>query len=112
MSPGRRGPPPRPALIGSGHCASVRALMNKDQLQFLVSGILFGFLVGYIIAYAVHEPQVVQHAAPVPAAGNMGMGQSVPPAAGGAAAGEPGGGGRGGGDDQMRGRGFGGSPAP
>ena len=57
--------------------------MNKDQLQFLVSGILFGFLVGYIIAYAVHEPQVVQHAAPVPAAGNMGMGQSVPTAAGG-----------------------------
>ena len=54
--------------------------MNKDQLQFLVSGVLFGFLVGYIIAYAVHEPRVVQQAAPVPAAGNMGMGQSVPSA--------------------------------
>ncbi|HEU4401711.1 MAG TPA: tetratricopeptide repeat protein [Candidatus Polarisedimenticolia bacterium] len=47
--------------------------MNKDQLQFLLSGILFGFLVGYIIAYAVHEPRVVQSATPVPAAGNLGM---------------------------------------
>lgn len=55
--------------------------MNKDQLQFLVSGILFGFLLGYVIAYAVHEPKVVAQAAPVPAAGNIGMGQSVPPAA-------------------------------
>ncbi|MEK7282294.1 MAG: tetratricopeptide repeat protein [Acidobacteriota bacterium] len=80
--------------------------MNKDQLQFLVSGILFGFLVGYIIAYAVHEPQVVQHAAPVPAAGNMGMGQSVPSAGGGAAAGDSGGGGTEGGNDQMMARVF------
>jgi Flp pilus assembly protein TadD len=56
--------------------------MNKDQLQFLVSGILFGFLLGYVIAYAVHEPKVVQQAAAVPAAGNMGMGQSVPAVAG------------------------------
>jgi len=55
--------------------------MNKDQIQFLVSGFLFGFLLGYVIAYAVHEPKVVQQAAPVPAAGNMGMGQSVPAAA-------------------------------
>jgi tetratricopeptide (TPR) repeat protein len=60
--------------------------MNKDQLQFLVSGILFGFLVGFLIAYAVYEPRVVQEAAPVPAAGNMGMsgsgeGPSAPPAA-------------------------------
>jgi predicted TPR repeat methyltransferase len=47
--------------------------MNKDQLQFLVSGVLFGFLVGYLIAYAVHEPRVVGRAAPVPMAGNMGM---------------------------------------
>ena len=47
--------------------------MNKDQIQFLVSGILFGFLVGFLIAYAVYEPRVVQQAAPVPAAGNMGM---------------------------------------
>lgn len=47
--------------------------MNRDQLRFLVSGVLFGFLVGYLIAYGVHEPRVVQHAAPVPAAGNLGM---------------------------------------
>ncbi len=71
--------------------------MNKDQLQFLVSGILFGFLLGYIIAYAVYEPKVVQQAAPVPAAGNMGMGQSVPQPA------DQGGGavGSGGGNEQM-----------
>ena len=73
--------------------------MNKDQVQFLVSGILFGFLVGYIIAYAVHEPKVVQQAAPVPAAGNMGMGQSVPQA-GGSPAGDSGGG-AGGGSERM-----------
>ncbi len=61
--------------------------MNKDQLRFLLSGILFGFLVGYVIAYAVHEPKVVQQAAPVPAAGNMGMGQGAV-AAGGAPGGD------------------------
>ena len=72
--------------------------MNKDQLQFLVSGILFGFLLGYIIAYAVHEPKVVQQAAPVPAAGNMGMGQSVPQPAGVEGGGAVGGGG---GNEQM-----------
>jgi len=54
--------------------------MNKDQLQFLISGILFGFLLGYLIAYAGREPKTVAQAAPVPAAGNMGMGQSVPTA--------------------------------
>lgn len=62
--------------------------MNRDQLRFLASGILFGFLVGYIIAYAVHEPRVKQAAAPVPAAGNLGMGSVVgqpPPQDGGAA---------------------------
>ena len=68
--------------------------MNKDQIQFLVSGILFGFLLGYLIAYAVHEPKTVAQAAPVPAAGNMGMGQSVPAAPDPAAAG-------GGGNEQM-----------
>ena len=72
--------------------------MNKDQLQFLVSGILFGFLLGYVIAYAVHEPKVVQQAAPVPAAGNMGMGQSVPQPAGAEGGGVVGGGG---GNEQM-----------
>ena len=51
--------------------------MNRDQLRFLASGILFGFLVGYIIAYAIHEPRVKQTAAPVPAAGNLGMGSVV-----------------------------------
>ncbi|MGH9748727.1 MAG: tetratricopeptide repeat protein [Candidatus Polarisedimenticolia bacterium] len=48
--------------------------MSKEQVRFLVSGVLFGFLVGYVIAYAVHEPRVVAEAAPVPAAGNLGMG--------------------------------------
>lgn len=48
--------------------------MKKDQIQFLVSGILFGFLLGFLIAYGVYEPRVVEHAAPVPAAGNLGMG--------------------------------------
>jgi len=79
--------------------------MNKDQVQFLLSGILFGFLVGYIIAYAVHEPRVVQQAAPVPAAGNMGMGQSVPQPAGdapGTDSGAP----PGGGNEQMMARVF------
>lgn len=57
-------------------------------MRFLVSGVLFGFLIGYIIAYAVHEPRVVQHAAPVPAAGNLGMSGGIgslpaAPAAGG-----------------------------
>jgi len=51
--------------------------MNRDQLRFLASGILFGFLVGYIIAYAIHEPRVKTQAAPVPAAGNLGMGSVV-----------------------------------
>jgi len=74
--------------------------MNKDQLQFLVSGILFGFLVGYVIAYAVHEPKVVRQAAPVPAAGNLGMGQSLPPAGGGPPGDAPGGA-QGGGDERM-----------
>jgi len=77
--------------------------MNKDQIQFLVSGILFGFLVGYIIAYAVHQPVVVQQAAPVPAAGNMGMSQSAPAAGGEAGGGAPAGdaGGQGAGSERV-----------
>lgn len=51
--------------------------MNKDQLQFLVSGVLFGFLLGFLIAHAVYEPRVVETAAPVPAAGNLGMSGGV-----------------------------------
>ena len=74
--------------------------MNKDQLQFLISGILFGFLIGYIIAYAVHEPKVVQEAAAVPPAGNMGMGQAAPPAGPGAP-GDPGAGPQGGNEQMM-----------
>jgi len=74
--------------------------MNKDQIRFLVSGVLFGFLVGYIIAYAVHEPRVVSQAAPVPAAGNLGMAQSAPPA-GGERAGDAGSGAPGGGNEQV-----------
>ena len=61
--------------------------MNKDQARFLVSGILFGFLVGYIVAYALHEPRVKHEADPVPAAGNLGMSQApmgVAPQGGGA----------------------------
>ena len=77
--------------------------MNKDQIQFLVSGILFGFLLGYLIAYAVHEPKVVAQATPAPAAGNMGMGQGVPSAgdAGGGGAGGAGAGGAGGNEQMM-----------
>ncbi len=60
--------------------------MNKDQLQFLVSGILFGFLLGFLIAYGVYEPRTVERAAPVPAAGNLGMSGGVGGAAPDAAA--------------------------
>ncbi len=48
--------------------------MTRDQVQFLISGILFGFLIGFLIAYGVYQPRVVEHAAAVPAAGNQGMG--------------------------------------
>ena len=54
--------------------------MSKDQIQFLVSGILFGFLVGFLIAYGVYEPRVVGQATPVPEAGNMGMAGGGAPA--------------------------------
>jgi hypothetical protein len=72
--------------------------MKTDHLRFLISGVMFGFLLGYLIAYAVHEPRVVHQAAPVPAAGNMGMsggvgspsGGSAPPSS--ASGGQPGGG--------------------
>jgi hypothetical protein len=47
--------------------------MNKDHVRFLVSGIVFGFLVGYIVAYGLYEPRVKSIADPVPAAGNAGM---------------------------------------
>src|SRR5262245_54000653 len=54
--------------------------MNRDHARFLVSGILFGFLLGYIVAYGLHEPSVKREADPVPAAGNLGM--SAPPPGG------------------------------
>jgi len=57
-----------------------RVIVKKDQVQFLLSGILFGFLLGYLIAYGVHEPRVVDRAAPVPAAGNLGMAGGAAPA--------------------------------
>ena len=56
--------------------------MNKDHARFLVSGILFGFLVGYLVAYGIHEPRVKTIADPVPEAGNSGM-ASGPPMGGG-----------------------------
>jgi hypothetical protein len=63
--------------------------MNRDHVRFLVSGILFGFLLGYIVSYGIHEPRVKREADPVPAAGNLGM--SPPPAGGMPAGGPPGG---------------------
>ncbi len=55
--------------------------MNREQLRFLFFGILFGFVIGYLVAFGVHDTGVVQRAAPVPAAGNMGMaaGGASPP---------------------------------
>jgi len=70
--------------------------VTRDHARFLVSGILFGFLTGYVVAYAVLVPRVKQEAAPVPAAGNLGMtgavigsqgGEAPPPAAPGDAGG-------------------------
>jgi tetratricopeptide (TPR) repeat protein len=60
--------------------------MNRDHVRFLVSGILFGFLVGYVVAYGIHEPRVKGDPDPVPQAGNLGMTESVAaaPAGGGA----------------------------
>lgn len=67
--------------------------MSRDQIRFLLSGILFGFLVGYLIAYSVYEPRVKHEADPVPAAGNMGMsapGPGAPPPSGSSDAAQPG----------------------
>jgi tetratricopeptide (TPR) repeat protein len=73
--------------------------MNKDHVRFLVSGILFGFLVGYIVAYGVHEPRVKMIADRPPEAGNLGMtAAAIGPAGGGMpGGGMPGGGGSAGG---------------
>ena len=68
--------------------------MTREQWRFLVSGILFGFLVGYVVAWGVAVPRVKHEAAPVPEAGNLGMtGAVIGPGAGdggGAGAGSPG----------------------
>ena len=61
--------------------------MTRDQLRFLVSGILFGFLVGYVVAWGVSVPRVVHEAAPVPEAGNLGMTGAVIGPGGGAGGG-------------------------
>jgi tetratricopeptide (TPR) repeat protein len=72
--------------------------MNKDHARFLISGILFGFLVGYIVAYGVYEPRVKLIADRPPEAGNLGMtAAAIGPAGGGApGGGMPGGGAPGG----------------
>jgi predicted TPR repeat methyltransferase len=63
--------------------------VNKDHVRFLISGILFGFLVGYIVAYGIYEPRVKEVADAPPEAGNLGMtGAAIGPSGGGA----PGGG--------------------
>ena len=67
--------------------------MTREQWRFLVSGILFGFLVGYVVAWGVAVPRVKHEAAPVPEAGNLGMtGAVIGPSGdgGGAGAGSPG----------------------
>lgn len=74
--------------------------MTRDHARFLVSGILFGFLTGYVVAYGILVPRVKAEAAPVPAAGNLGMSaavigsQGTAPAAEDPGAGAPEGGGR------------------
>ena len=60
--------------------------MTREQWRFLVSGILFGFLVGYVVAWGVAVPRVKHEASPVPEAGNLGMtGAVIGPGAGGGA---------------------------
>lgn len=62
--------------------------MTREQWRFLVSGILFGFLVGYVVAWGVSVPRVKHEAAPVPEAGNLGMtGAVIGPGAGAGSAG-------------------------
>lgn len=68
--------------------------MNRDQVRFLISGILFGFLLGYIVAYGLYEPRVKHEADPVPAAGNLGMSAPPPNGAPAGAPAGPGGGGQ------------------
>lgn len=76
--------------------------MSRDQVRFLVSGVLFGFLLGYIIAYGLNEPRVTHTPAPVPAAGNLGMSSGIPAPASGPAPGA----GQAAGSEEMMGRVF------
>ncbi|MEE9293172.1 MAG: tetratricopeptide repeat protein [Acidobacteriota bacterium] len=50
-------------------------------MRFLAFGLLFGFVIGYIVAYGIYDDGLVQRAAPVPAAGNMGMSSASPSSA-------------------------------
>jgi hypothetical protein len=82
--------------------------MTREQGRFLVSGILFGFLVGYVVAYGALVPRAKSEASPVPEAGNLGMtGATIGPGggagapSGGGAAPAPGPGGEGGRDALM-----------
>lgn len=60
--------------------------MNKEHARFLVSGLLFGFLVGYVVAYGIYEPRVKEVADAPPEAGNLGMsGAQIGPSGGGEA---------------------------
>jgi hypothetical protein len=74
--------------------------MTRDQVRFLVSGVLFGFLVGYLVAFGVHQSHVKDEAAPVPAAGNMGMSDANAPRPSGGMPGGPAAGGAGGGSEE------------
>jgi hypothetical protein len=65
--------------------------MTREQGRFLISGILFGFLVGYVVAWGITVPRVKSEAAPVPEAGNLGMtGAVIGPGAGAPASPAPG----------------------
>ena len=81
----------REAVLRSAHAAP-GATMTKEQWRFLVSGIVFGFLVGYVVAWGAFVPRVTSEAAPVPEAGNLGMsGAVIGPGGGGGGAGAGGG---------------------
>lgn len=66
--------------------------MTREQWRFLISGVLFGFLVGYVVAWGAFVPRVKSEAAPVPEAGNLGMTGAVIGPGGGAGGPDPGGG--------------------
>jgi hypothetical protein len=70
-------------VLRSAHASNIAA-MTREQWRFLVSGIVFGFLVGYVVAWGAFVPRVTKEAAPVPEAGNLGMtGAVIGPGGGG-----------------------------